>query len=364
MMLNMNTHVKKYILWLIAMAIALCAFSAKAQPKHLALLLPLSGHQAEIGAAILNGFLAAHYSQHLADFDIDILDTQIAQGDIHSVYQKAVDQGADFIVGPLDKQEVSTLSQTHEATLPVLALNYIPESPITENIFYQFGLSPTDEAQQVAEKAWQEGYRSVRIITPEGTWGQNIAETFKQRWTSLGGKIAGNLSLSKNTPLSAQIQKLLPAKYKNVTPSGPRTDMIFLVVTPDIARQVVPLIKFYSASNTPIYATSFIYSGIATRADHDLDGVRFNDIPWVLDKPNALQRELGKLWPKNFEMNTRLFALGIDAYQIVTHLETLGKNTLPGETGQLSMDEQHRIIRQLPWAQFRGGKAIIVNESS
>ena len=55
----------------------------------------------------------------------------------------------------------------------------------------------------------------------------------------------------------------------------------------------------------------------------------------------------------------RLFAMGIDAYRLQGRLyllNALPSSELPGVTGRLHMENQ-RIVRQLNWDVFVGGKA-------
>ena len=61
---------------------------------------------------------------------------------------------------------------------------------------------------------------------------------------------------------------------------------------------------------------------------------------------------------------TRLFALGIDAYYIVQNLKYLQAHDyarFSGETGNISMDENQRLHRELLWAQFKNGKPVFLD---
>ncbi|MEJ2116335.1 MAG: penicillin-binding protein activator, partial [Gammaproteobacteria bacterium] len=55
----------------------------------------------------------------------------------------------------------------------------------------------------------------------------------------------------------------------------------------------------------------------------------------------------------------RFAALGIDAYQVIPHLQRLAANDFDryqGTTGKLSIDSQNRIYRELIWAKFENGR--------
>ena len=76
--------------------------------------------------------------------DIRIYDT--STGSIQSVYNQAVADEADMIVGPLRQSQVESLTTAPLLPIPTLALNRLDnrQLPQPEN-FYQFGLSPLDE---------------------------------------------------------------------------------------------------------------------------------------------------------------------------------------------------------------------------
>src|SRR3989338_6374254 len=91
-------------------------------PQHIALLLPLSGPLSPYATAIRNGFFTAYYEQKNRTGtapSISVMDT--TGQPIQTVYKTAVAQGADFIVGPLDKTNVTALVNTQVLPVPVLA---------------------------------------------------------------------------------------------------------------------------------------------------------------------------------------------------------------------------------------------------
>jgi outer membrane PBP1 activator LpoA protein len=66
----------------------------------------------------------------------------------------------------------------------------------------------------------------------------------------------------------------------------------------------------------------------------------------------------------HFSRNCKYYALGIDAFHIIQELGRLNQSpqqTLQGTTGILSLNKQHRVVRQLPCAQFRHGSLVPVN---
>ncbi len=92
-------------------------------PDQIALLLPLSGRAESIGVAVRDGFIAAYLEQdpaarpHLKIYDV-------AAESVGNAYQRAVQDGAGFIVGPLTKEDVAAVAPLAAGRMPILALNF------------------------------------------------------------------------------------------------------------------------------------------------------------------------------------------------------------------------------------------------
>ena len=333
--------------------------------QPIALLLPLQGPLANIGQSVKKGFLAAA-EENGASPRIILIDTSV-ESSIQAAYTAAIAKNAQIIVGPLLKPEVQSIAGL-QTRVPVLALNYLNSDISTPPELVQFGLSPIDEANQATSQAWQSGKRSALIITSNGNWGSQIGEAFAQQWQALGGTVVGQLALSENP---ADITKQMSHFLHFKPPHDRRTDfdVIFLASSPQIGRQVKPLLKFFYAGDIPVYATASIYSGIpgSQRFDKDLNQIIFCAAPWSLAndriEPNLYQ-QLKSASPERFNRNSKYYALGIDAFHIIQQLGRLNQSpqqTLQGTTGILSLNNQHRIVRQLPCAQFRHGNLVPID---
>lgn len=338
------------------------------QPQQVALLLPLQGNLSNAGQAIKEGFLAAYQADtnSMRPAKINVIDSN-QSSDVQGTYQQAVSQGNDIVVGPLTKPHVQAISNMGRLPVAVLALNNLDPNQPTPPNFYQFGLSPLDEARQAAGLAWQNGHRAALIIVPQSPWGQTVNSAFRDQWQAVGGTVTDTLFYSNNTQaLDGQIRKLLhfnqPADTRAMPTRRKDFDVIFLAADPQTAREIRPLLKFYYAGDISIYATSLVYSGTPQPAsDNDLNGIVFCDAPWVFGGKGptaALRQQLSLLWSNNFQQNARLYALGVDAYQVSMQLRNLAtspQQTIDGATGILSLNDQHRIVRQLVCAQFQNG---------
>lgn len=356
------------------------------RPATIALLLPFSGKLSTTAAAIRDGLLATHYQQDaMTRSTIRLYDTSSGNNlDIQDTYLKAVQDGASFVIGPLDKNAVSNLANMGSFPVPVLALNSTETNQFVSENFYQFGLSPEDEARQVAERATLEGLVNAIVITPEGDWGERVYTSFSERFTELGGEILEQQAYSlTNNDFSNQIRSLLNLdeswqRYRGLkTLLGkdikfePRrrkdVDFVFMAAFPRQARLITPQLQFHHASDLPVYATSHIYSGKQNPGqDRDMNGVIFCDTPWTLSKQHTkgdLQQSINKLWPDVLENYSRLYAIGIDAYNILPYLAWLKETQYErytGVTGNLYLGQYNKIHRTLKWARFVSGRPSLI----
>lgn len=351
-------------------------------PQNIALVLPLSGKHQKTANAIKSGFLSAHYSkQENKAVNISIIDSD-KYSHVREIYSELQDKSIDFVVGPLIKADVEYLSKT-SIKIPTLALNTLNSSRHSKNLI-QFGLPAENEATAVADKASDDGHKKAIIIVPNNEWGKRLNKAFSKRFKQRGGSIVATHKLSpKQSELSSGIKSVLgvtasESRARELRRIGlkfnfkPRrrqdADLAFLATHPNLARQIKPLFNFYYAEKIPIYASSSIFSGDKSDArDHDLNGVIFCDMPWMLDKTIAkrtLHKQIVKLWPEDHHHNARLYAFGIDAYRIANNIERL--TLLPefgvsGMTGILTLNHNNQINRKLLWARFTDGKPKLIS---
>jgi len=352
------------------------------QPHQIALLLPLSGQHADSAKAIREGFLASYYQQNGTKPNVRVYDTT-KDSDVQRVYALAIEEGADFVVGPLSKEDVHRLSMLPPRALktPVLALNHHPGVQSAPKHFVQYTLAPEAEAEQIADKAWQKGYRSASLIVPDNVWGQRTASAFTTQWQKRGGRIIHTVHTNASQDQSAAVRRLLGIDesqkranhIKNILSEKvefqPRrrqdVDVIVMAAPPDQARQLKPLFDFYYAEDVPVYATSSVYSGNPNpKRDRDINGIVFCDMPWLIDQQQGqnMRQLLNRNGANQSDQYNRLFAMGVDAYQLTTHFKQLQTGTkYPGVTGDLALGSNNHIQRQLSWAKVVDGVPSKVN---
>lgn len=364
------------------------------QPIQVALLLPFTGKYSDASIAIREGFLAAWYESRDDKPIIKIYSTDA--DNVVEAYEQAIAEGAEFIVGPLQKSAISNLIEHGEIKVTTLVLNQYDGELDTANNFnmsalpaiIQFGLSPEEEAKQVAERAWFDGHARAISITTKDERGRRINDAFVSHWRELGGTILGHvklghdikelanpirsaLNIDQSKQRSKALRSRLQRSLKTETRRRQDVDLIFMAVPPMTARQLVPQLRYYGTEDVALYSISNIYTGIInTRADNDINGVLFIDMPWIIDPENEyspLNRMIERYRKPAHSAYKRLYAFGIDAYRLIPRIAELilqPSRQFEGKTGYIKLDEEGRVHRRLIWARFVDGKPELSDASS
>ncbi len=356
------------------------------QPSQVALLLPFIGGYNDASIAIREGFVAAWYESRDDKPIIKIYNTDVEN--IIEKYEQAIAEGADFIVGPLQKQTISKLIEEGDIRVTTLVLNQYDGERNTSNAsnpsvlpaIIQFGLSPEEEAKQVAERAWFDGRAQAIIISTGDERSRRVQDAFTSHWQELGGTTLDHVNIGQdikaladpvrrvlNIDQSKQRGKALRSKLQRSLKTETRRrqdiDLIFMAVPPAIARQLVPQLRYYRTEDIPLYSISNIYTGnINVHADSDINNVSFVDMPWVIDPENEyspLNRMIERYRKPAHSAYKRLYAFGIDAYRLIPRIAELvlqPSRQYEGKTGYLKIDKEGRVHRRLIWARFVDGK--------
>ena len=365
--------------------------SSTKRPDKIAVLLPLSGRLSKVGEAVRDGMLASHYEAMTTGDplpELQFYDTESTN--INDLASQAIEEGAQLIIGPLNKSRVKALNTDITNRIPVLALNYINDATDLFSAngvsatptryrtgLYQFGLSAEDEAIMAAERGRLDGHKTAIIITPNTEWGKKINTTFKAQWEELGGVIVGSGEFDAKTQFSSlagwllhtdqsearakQLNRVLGERLGFQARRRQDVDMVFIGANPQEARQIKPALAYQYASNVPVYATSSAFSGITnTNQDQDMDGIRVPVMPWLIPgAPSPLEQQINTLWQQSRGQLGTLYAMGADAYKLYPRLQQLSSlqgSQLQGMTGSLSIAPSGKVHRELSWQIFRNGR--------
>jgi outer membrane PBP1 activator LpoA protein len=315
----------------------------------IALLLPLQSRDfGRAAEALWRGFLAA-LKTHDETLNVVAFPTDSSPEQMLVAYAAALRRGARVVVGPMTRSTVSALAGSGLVSVPTLALNAPDGDPALPRHLYWFGLSADSEARQVAAQARHERQRFCFLVVADAPLARRAAQAFSEAFQAQGGRVM-------QTFLYNPGESAFPAIRDRLI--NFESGCVFLAADADQARLVRP----YLSNSLTVYATSLVnVPGVEPRNNLDLNGIRFVDMPWLLqpDHPAVM------IYPRENSPDAgnleRFYALGIDAFRIAAELMRSPRATrieLDGVTGRIRLGRNNQILREPSPATFRAGTAV------
>ena len=321
-------------------------------PRKLAVLLPMSGELATAAAPVRDGLLAGYYAERREKPELVFYDTGGAPSGAIGARERALAEGADQIVGPLGRDEVSSLFNAAQA-VPLLALNRGNTAP-PDNAA-DFSLAPEDEGAAAAAYVLARNARQVLVLSNGDDHALRSVDSFRSRLEAGGGAIVGTLAITGDQPGDQT-----PALRAAASREG-GIDAVLIALRGNEARLLTPQLFAAGLGQKLLVATSQLVSGTGTPdEDRALDGIAFASEPWTtggiaaLPSPQTLAGDL----PTARGPAARLFAFGYDAWLLSAYLQHLAGDpeaSVDGATGRLSLDPGGNVVRMPAWATFRNG---------
>ncbi len=369
-----------------------------------AVLLPLTGRFAATGELIKQGILAGYYLESANESrrharQLTFIDTndKTAEQIINEL------SNIKWVIGPLLKETIEAIAPRLDTQTRLLALNriglpthralsdsalsLIPEALQVNNLLPRhaafFALAPEDEAYQLAEQIFKQGHRAPIVVAAQGAIYQRLLDAFSTRWKQLSDDkqvnqtreldivrytdskslkegITASLGVAQSKERIDQIRYMVNEKLYNVTRNRRDIDAIVVFASAEQTELLNPMIEAslspFDGQSVPVYATSRSMEYDSSNNQwRDLQNVRFIDMPWLMpeNRWTTLKQETSAIWPRQSTSQSRFFAFGVDAYQMLPYVETL--SLLPqikyqGLTGTLSGNNTGELKRLLPQA--------------
>jgi outer membrane PBP1 activator LpoA protein len=320
------------------------------------LLLPSqSGPFAAAAEALRSGFFAAQKvgGEHVA---LQVVELDAGGAPLAAALAAARERGVRVVVGPLPRAAVNEIVEGQIEAPPLVALNFPDIERAAPASMLAVAVSLEAEAQRICRVALSEfvGLRStdtrprIAVVTRPGGLERRIAQAYMQALRNEGE----TPRLVEWTPATSAAA----ARELNL----PTLEAVFLALGARDAAQMRALIP----RQAQVFGTSLLYIGdprnspdAATLA-HDLEGVRFVDMPWFLEPDHSgvmVYPQPAAPLPADL---ARLYALGIDAYRLaIAWMKGEQRFDIDGVTGRLRVDRTRslRVERTPLLAVYRGG---------
>lgn len=328
---------------------------------------------------VANGLIAAGRT-HVPPVRILTIEAPGSVGVAEQV-DAAIMNGADVIVGPIERERVASLCGTKPLPIPVVSLNSSVCRDVPANL-YMMGLSSEKEASFVAKAALEsipeekrEGLRVALLSTP-GAWEEKIVSAYEavlraegvpferfavspdritefqktfapvlseedaERFAAERRSILGDASLSQKARTNA-LKALESAKRARTAVSEPPYALALLAMdnrSASLIRNTLPL-KMSVWGTSSVNPGDADTSSMAMTLGYDLNGVHFADSPLVAKyTEEGFKAKFNTPQPYS-PAARRLFALGVDAFDVADRVARGSVSfRFRGETGGVSLD--------------------------
>jgi outer membrane PBP1 activator LpoA protein len=343
--------------------LALAQLSNYRLPK-IAFLLPLSGQFGSAGQAVRDGLIAAHLEEKGSSKPtIRFYDTGAKPA--AQLYEDALSDGADVLVGPLLRDEVAEFANaTATSQIPRLVLNYLtpPGTPMrpsnTSSPLFQLGIAIEDEAATLVNHILLAGYENTLVIHSNERWARRALNAYIDSWPhemsqasftdiqNLTSAVGEAMQVAASESRRTNIANILGKQLEFLPRARGDLDAIVAFTSQVEAQALVPALRFHFADDLPVFATSQTARGDKFSV---LDGFELTEMP-LFATPNVAQGHLIEAYALQNNPLAELYALGFDAFRVATWLPLLDLQSqiaLPGASGNLWLEPGGRFRRDL-----------------
>ncbi len=351
------------------------------QAPQVGLLLPLSGPYASAGIAVRDGLIAAYLSEQAADKpQIKFYDSGRTPTPL--LFEQALAEGADVMVGPLIKQEVEKFAAaTRFSDVPRLVLNYLASpgsAPTTDSPpgmatpLFQFGIAIEDEATSLANHVLLAGVERLLVVHSQARWSQRALRAFTDSWPApvitaefadiknITEAVGEAMQVAASEARRTEIANILGQQLEFLPRARSDLDGVIALTTHVESQALVPALRFHFADKLPVYATSQAAKGQDLK---DIRGFELTQMP-IFASPSASQQALHDAFDLARNSFAELYALGFDAYRIATWLPILNAQSqvaLPAASGYLWLEPGGKFRRDLGVSRVTKGGLVPVD---
>lgn len=282
-----------------------------------ALLLPLTGKNADLGQSMLKAAQMALFDVGSSNFELSPIDTKSTTAGAAAAVQLASKTGAKLILGPIFADDVRAVKPVASAAnLPVIA--FTTDWTIAGNDTYIMGFLPFAQVARVAQYAQSKGLTRVGVFAPQTEYCDVVISTL-QRTGTTPVKIA---RYSPQQPDLSSIVQDFAATSKDAS-GAMLFDTLMIPVGGESLRSVVSTLEQSGMRGGKV---RLIGTGLWDDASLTNDPALYGG--WFAAPDPALRRDFEKRYSENYGASPlRLASLAYDATALAAVLaRTSGGN--------------------------------------
>jgi ABC-type branched-subunit amino acid transport system substrate-binding protein len=293
--------------------------AAVAAPVKVALLVPLSGKNEELGQAMLQAAQLALFDMGNASFQLMPHDTGASPEDAQKAAREAIEEGCQLILGPLFSSDVRAIRYI-AARAGVNVISFSTDWTVAGDNIFIMGFTPFEQVQRVAEFAALRGMRHIGVLAPQNDYGNVVVSSIRNSAPRFGLDIA---DVRRFPPSSEDLGDIVAAfshYYNNTPPARPPYDAVLL---PFAGRQVRSAAELMTMDGMPPQNVRRLGTGLWDDSDlmteADLEGA------WFAAPSPDLRRDFERRFAELYGHNPpRLSTLAYDATALASVLARNG----------------------------------------
>ncbi|KMO32175.1 ethanolamine utilization protein EutM [Methylobacterium aquaticum] len=192
-----------------------------------ALILPLSGPGAAVGASLRNAAELALQESQSPDLTILVKDDRSTPDGAREAAAAALAEGAELVVGPLFAATVQSAATTVRPTgKPVIAFS--TDASVAARGVYLLSFLPQTEVDRIIDETTASGRRSFAALIPDTVYGRVVEAQFREAVARRSGRVVAIERYPAGNP-AASIGRLAPL----IAGPAAQADALFLPDTPE-----------------------------------------------------------------------------------------------------------------------------------
>lgn len=306
-------------------------------PIKVALLVPMSGHSANVGEAIMNASQLALFDIGADTFEIMPRDTGGTASGAAAAARTAINDGAQLILGPLFAEEARAVAPV-AAQANINVISFTTDWQQAGHNRFVMGFMPFGQVQRVIQYAAANNLRNIGVVAPQNDYGNAVMAALNSAAPQAGVRIVDTLRFAPgDTGLAPAVQRF--ARYDaRRQPDGSFApapfDAIFMPVGGTDALTIGNLLSYYELAPAQVRRLGTgLWDDPSLIRERSLNGGWF-----AAPDPRARRIFENKYREAYGETPPRLASLGYDATALAAVLaRNAGAQTPPPARGGLSL---------------------------
>ena len=306
---------------------------APAAPVKVALLVPLSGPQADLGQAMLQAAQLALFDTGFQSFELMPRDAGDTPQEAVAAAQSAIGDGAQLILGPVFASAVKAV-QPVAASRGINVIAFSTDWNLAGYNTYIMGFMPFGQVQRVVGYAAAGGLRRIGVLAPDNPYGSAVVSAYRDAASRAGVTTVDIVRFPENrTDLSDLVRAF--TRYderiaRRATPNDPVPpppfDAVLLPVGGEKAKTIADLLTYFEAG--PSQAARLgtgLWDDPSLAAEKNLDGA------WFAAPAPVQRRDFEKRYRETYGLRPpRLATLAYDATALAAVLARNGARNSGG----------------------------------